>query len=296
MNRKFSAYGAVCCWDSKQCLRDPVFAAFDKVSAGHLVPELSPIDGLTNAAKRFADECELHVRGMPLRYRALDKESVGIEVRREIKGVKENQYPLMYSAGVNKTTGEVDILKWDADQCPVFTDAYDDAVAVFNNLYTDCCRYIEAGDLTEAVVALVKRSHGVLLRDHGSVYFVPDEHLPHYSSVADDLVKYGPKLHQWTVDLSANADLAVTIGNSVEESLMERVTKREQDMEELKQRGGKPRSNGMKTRFDEWCADCKQMEFYEQFLSQKLSGVREALERQRALVGEAGIEVFRHSA
>jgi len=287
MIRKFDSSGAVVCWDSQRVLRQNAESAFGSVGKPSLVPAINHLAALTDAAKAVASDGGLALPGLPLKYFTLDRSSTGIGVYREIRGTQENEYQFMFSVGVLAETGRAVFLK-QAPACPLYIGA--NAINQLDAVYRESTRYLTASDLTKAVNGFLAASHGVLLRDNGSVYFLPGEFIEQYETLARELV--GPKLHCWQVDLSANDKLLATLHDNVQESLISRMEQRAGEWEELTARGGKARSDGLQSRFDAMVEDARQIEYYEEFLQVRLDALRGALERQQAMIGMAHMELW----
>jgi len=287
MIRKFDSSGAVVCWDSQRVLRQNAESAFGSVGKGKFVPAVNHLAALTDAAKAVASDGGLNLPGLPLKYFTLDRSSTGIGVYREIRGTQENEYQFMFSVGVLAETGRAVFLK-QAPTCPLYIGP--NAINQLDAVYRESTRYLTASDLTKAVNGFLAASHGVLLRDNGSVYFLPGEFIEQYETLARELV--GPKLHCWQVDLTANDKLLATLHDNVQESLISRMEQRAGEWEELTARGGKARSDGLQSRFDAMVEDARQIEYYEEFLQVRLDALRGALERQQAMIGMAHMELW----
>lgn len=286
MIRKFDSSGAVVCWDSQRVLRSNAESAFGSVNRASLVPAVNHLAALTDAAKSVAGDAGLALPGLPLKYFTLDRSSTGIGVYREIRETQENEYQFMFSVGLSES-GRAVFLK-QSPACPLYVGP--DAINQLENVYRESTRYLTASDLTKAVNGLLAACHGVLLRDNGSVYFLPGEFIEQYETVARELV--GPRLHCWQVDLSAYDKLLATLHDNVQESLITRMEQRSSEWEELTGRGGKARSDGLQSRFDAMVEDARQIEYYEEFLQVRLDALRGALERQQAMIGMAHMELW----
>jgi hypothetical protein len=297
MIRTFDSSGAVVCWDSERVARSTAKSAFDSIGRGKYLPAVNQLAAITDAAKVVAKECGMTGRDVAgnalpaLRYFTLDRSSVGVGVYQEIRGKKENEYRLMFSAGVDDTTGNAEILKIDP-RCG-FSEVWSHATGDrLNDVYRDATNYLTASDLTKAINALLRASHTLPLRENGSVYFLPGEYLPLYQSVADSLEGAGPQLHCWKVDLANNPKLMETLHDSLHGEILQRMEARQKDWDALVERGAKARSDGLQTRFDEMQQDAQLIEFYEQFLSVRLEKMRSALEKQQAMIGMAHLDLW----
>jgi hypothetical protein len=297
MIRTFDSSGAVVCWDAERVARSTAKAAFDSIGRGKFVPAVNHLAAISDAAKAVAQSCGMTGKvvgggSLPsLRYFTLDRSSIGVGVYQEIRGKKENEYRLMFSAGVNDTTGNAEILKIDP-RCP-FSEVWDLAAGDrLNDVYRDATNYLTASDLTKAINGLLRASHTLPLRKNGSVYFLPGEYLHLYQTVADGLEGAGPSLHCWKVDLANNPKLMETLHDSLHEEILQRMEARQVDWDALVSKGAKARSDGLQTRFDEMQQDAQLIEFYERFLSVRLEKMRSALEKQQAMIGMAHLDLW----
>jgi hypothetical protein len=283
MIRRFDSSGAVVCWDSQRCPRHVAESAFDGIGKAHLVPAVNHLAALGDAAKTIAADNGLLLPGSPLKYFTLDRSSTGIGVYREIRGRDENEYQFLYSVGVHG--GRAKFLKVSpscvlSPQSPTQLDA----------LYQESTGFLTASDVTKAVNGFLAESHGVLLRDNGSVYFLPGGFIEPYEQLAAGFG--GPRLHCWQVDLSANDALLTTLHDNVQEGLVSRMEERAREWEELTTRGGKARADGLQSRFEAMVEDARQIEFYEEFLQVRLDALRGALERQQSMIGMAHMDLW----
>lgn len=283
MIRTFDSSGAVVCWDSHRCPRQVAESAFASIGKGHLVPAVNHLAALGDAAKTIAADNGLLLPGSPLKYFTLDRSSTGIGVYREIRGREENEYQFLFSVGVHTETGTALFLK---QSCGLSADAPHRLDA----LYRESTQFLTANDLTKAINGFLAQSHGVLLRDNGSVYFLPGEFIGQYEELATGFD--GPRLHCWQVDLSANDKLLATLHDNVQDGLVSRMEERAKEWEELTLRGGKARADGLQSRFEAMVEDARQIEFYEEFLEVRLDALRRALERQQAMIGMAHMELW----
>jgi hypothetical protein len=297
MISKFSHSGAVVCWDSMRCGRDLATAAFDAVGGRKFIPPVNHLAALTDAAKRVAADHGLMDKDHPpLKFFTLDRSTKGIGVHYEIRSREANEYPHLFSIAVgddeSSNPGHVEVVKVSAS-CPagVFF-----AGSLADSTYQQAIGYMTASDVTRGVNALVKARHGLLLRQNGSVFFLPGDFIAEYETLADGLAKGGPQLHCWTVDLTANPALLDTIHNKLQDELLCRLEKRQQEWDELQARKGSPQERGLQSRFDEMLDDAQHLEFYEQFLSVRHDKIRTLLEQQQTMIGMAHMSLWEQPA
>lgn len=285
--RKFNdATGAVVCWDSKRSPRPGVEAAFDAVGFRHLVPAVNKLAAINDAAKAVAAEAGLAGPANPtVKYFTLDRSTIGVGVYHEVRGVEQNDYRFLFSCGVHEDTGRAIIVR---EQLPLPAACHDRC----RDVYREATGFLPASDVTRALNGLIRKSHGVGIRDNGSVYFVPGEFLPTYHKLADAIEPAGPVLHTWQVDLQSNPRLIETVSDAMVEEVLKRMEQRTADWKALMDSEGKPQKRGLESRFRELCDDASQVEYYESFFGRQYDRLRAALESQQAMIGMAHLDMW----
>lgn len=278
--------GAVVCWDSKRSPRAGVEAAFEAVGFRHLVPAVNRLAAINDAAKAVAAEAGLDGPAQPtLKRFTLDRSTVGVGVYHEIRGVEENEYRFLFSCGVHEDTGRAIIVR---EAVPLPASCHD----LCRDVYREGTGFLPASDVTRALNGLIRKSHGVGIRENGSVYFVPGEFLATYHTLADAIEPAGPVLHTWKVPLESNPRLVETVSDAMVEEIVKRMEQRAADWKALVESEGKPQKRGLESRFRELCDDASQVEYYESFFGRQYDRLRAALEAQQAMIGLAHLDLW----
>jgi hypothetical protein len=297
MNKQVSSEGSIVFWSSRRTQRSIVCDAFAKVGAENLVPKIDYFAALKSAARQVAEACGLRSNGR-LTYSGLahDRNAVGVEVRRLVKGKEMNDLPFLFSLGVGTDGQSVIVLRADPNESPevaAHKAAVEDAAT---RVWNDCCGYITANDLTNAIVALLRRQHAVLLRDGGVVWHVSSDKLPPYQSIASDLAPHGPKLVACVFDPVVNATLVEHVADELNRRAMEVFERQINHASEMKQRGAKPRRNGQKSRLEEWIETESTVQHMKQVLGKSFTNLCKAAAAAREAIGAEGRQMMRESA
>jgi hypothetical protein len=246
------------------------------------------------------DACGLHdggkVRFFPL---AADKDAFAVEVRRLVKGKSRNQLPFMFSVGVvddGNGIHSVQVLEVDASECPEVHGNKSMVEQAATQVYADACDYLTANDLTQALVALAKRQHGVLMRDGGGVYAVTADKCPPYEAIAADLAPHGPQLVLAKWDPSVNPFMIQSMCQRAQQFLDETATELLAEMADLKGRGAKARSNGQRTRLQRLIEAEQLAEHLKKSFGVAFTSSCKALQQAREAIGDEGINMMRQSA
>jgi hypothetical protein len=300
MNKTVVADGGLWLWTSHRVSRDVVVRAFDKHGLAHLIPQADKMAAIQEAAKQICDACGLHeggrIRPFPL---SGDKDAVAVEIRRLIKGRSRNVLPFLFSLGVyvnNDGTHEVKVLECDAHECAEVDGNKGYVEQAATQLYREACDFLTANDLTQAVVALAKRQHGVLMRDGGGVYAVTADKCEEYEQIAQDLAPHGPSLVLLKWDPSMNPGMIGDMCQRAQKFMDETASDLLQEVTDLHSRGAKPRSNGQQTRLARLIEAEQLAEHLKKSFGVAFTSSCKALQTARQAIGEAGIAMMRQSA
>lgn len=301
MHKKVSSEGSIWFWTAARIRRDVTTAAFDAESVAHLIPKVDYMAAIDYVAKQVVDTCGLHEKGK-LRYFPLsaEKDAVAVEVRRLVKGKSRNNLPFMFSIGVtvNEANGsqKVEVLECDATEAPDIHANQSLVEAAAASVWSEACDYITANDLTQALVALAKRQHGVLMRGGGGVYFVTADKCEPYANIAQALAPHGPDLCMVEFDPVVNAALIDQVCASVRETLDQTAGELIAEAADLRDRKAKPRSNGQRTRLQRLIEAEQLAEHMKKSFGVAFTSSCKALQQAREAIGAEGIRMMRDSA
>lgn len=300
MKTSVSSEGALVFWTARRTNRTIVQTAYDKQGAGNLVPKIDFFAALKTTAVQIVDACGLRSGGR-LTYGGLahDRNAVGVEIRRLVKGKTKNELPFLFSMGAvsdGKGGHEIVVLEADAKACPDVVNNKTQVEQAATAVWRDCCEYITANDLTNAIVALLRRQHGVMLRDGGVVWYLTEDKLGPYLNISSDLAPHGPKLHAAVFNPVVNASLVSHVATELDRRCTEVFDRIVTQKVELSQRGAKPRKKGEQTRLEEWIETEATLAHMKQALGRPFANVCKAAEAARKAIGAEGVRMMRNSA
>ena len=301
MNKKVSQEGGLWFWTASRIRRDIATPAFDAEGVAHLLPKVDHMAAIEYVARQVVDTCGLHEQGkmrfFPL---AAEKDAVAVEVRRLAKGKSRNQLPFLFSLGVTVDdqggSQAVEVLECDHHECPDVSANQSLVEQAVTNVWADACDYLTANDLTQALVALAKRQHGVLMRDGGGVYFVTADKCEPYVNISQALAPHGPALHMVEFDPVVNATLIEQVCTSVRQTLDQTADELISEAADLKNRNAKPRQNGQRTRLQRLIEAEQLAEHMKKSFGVAFTSSCKALQQAREAIGAEGIRMMRTSA
>lgn len=297
MNKKVSSEGSIWFWTAQRIKRDTAHQAFHNEHVSHLIPKVDYMASIDYVAKRVVDTLGLMERGK-LRFFPLssEKDAVAVEVRRLVKGKSRNDLPFLFSLGVTAddqfSNHQVEVLEFDATLCPEVAAEKQLVEAAATNVWRDACDYLTANDLTQALVALAKRQHGVLLREGGGVYFVTADKCGPYAGIAAALASHGPALHMVEFDPIVNASLIHHVCESVRQTLDETADALIAEAHDLSSRQAKPRKNGQRTRLQRLIEAEQLAEHMKNAFGVTFTTSCKTLQRAREAIGAEGIRMM----
>lgn len=291
MIRKVSSEGAILFWKATAMQRRFLQAAFDSIGQGHMVPKVDQMHCIREAARTVAqalgltDDCKVDIR--PLQS---DRDAIGVEVRQFKKGLKKNLHPFLFSLGVTKAGG-VKVLEVDPDVDALLCGDQDALRDAAQAEFTGALSMVDANKVTMAVVQLIKKMKGVLLRDGGGVYFVTRDNLDPYVQVGGMLSKYGPKLSRVVFSPEMNLDLVKEVCEFFEERLTGHCEEMQAEVKSLYAAGAAPRKNGQSRRVKELMESEQQLKTMAAFFGRPFSKCKSAIASTRAAIGAEGIKM-----
>lgn len=300
MQKSISSDGSIVFWDSCRISRAIVTKAFGDVGMSSLVPSIDYFAALKNTTAQIVDVVGLRTSGR-VHYDSLahDRNAVGVEVRRKIKGKTKNELPFLFSLGVVETAAggyEVAVLEADGKECPDIIGNKAEIERTATSVWQACCDYLTANDLTNALTALVRKQCGVMLRDGGVVWYLTKDKLEPYRSISAALAPHGPKLQMGVFDPVVNKDLVDHVCNELEKRGMDVFKRMVEEAEDMRLRGARPRPKGQQSRLEEWIETHNTIEHMKKVFGRTFVGLTKAAQAARRAIGSEGIRMMRESA
>lgn len=302
MNRSVSSDGAIIFWTAAQISRQVAHDAFDAEGCAHLLPKPDLMASMYQTARQVVDAVGVHANGVQLRYFPLATEkqgSVGVEIRQVVKGKSRNDYPFLFSLGVTAeedgTDQRVEVLDCDSRACPDVAAHRRNVEMAATAVWSQAVQQVTANDLTNAIVALVKRQHGVLMRSSGGVYYVTEDKLGPYIRVSDALGKQGVALSWAQFSPTLNDKLLEQVAKAVNDAVSEGAMDIIQETADLTARSAKPRSNGQRTRLQKLVELEAMADHMKQSLGEPFVNACKLLQQAREAIGAEGINMMRNA-
>jgi hypothetical protein len=296
MAKQLGSEHVVIFWGSKRILREPADKAFDKVGMANLLPPVDHYAALHKAAGDIVTAYNVG-GGEGVKKHGLSgkADAVGVEVRRFVRGKTRNELPFLFSMGVCKQTDgsyAVEILDVDSAECSEVHKNRKTIERQADRYWREACTFLSANDLTNAITGLVKASHGFLLRDEGVVWYLPEDKLDAYISVADDLREHGVVMQTVRFNPTVNSALIKHVSDELTRRSMAVFQGQIEQADDMAHRGAKARSNGQQTRLEQWIAAHETLEHNKALLGKGFAQIAKAAAYAKEKIGSVALSAF----
>lgn len=296
MAKQLGSEHVIVFWGSKRISRDVAEKAFDSVGMANLLPTVDHYAALQKSAADIVTAYNVgegeKVKPFGLSGRA---DAVGVEVRRFVRGKTRNDLPFLFSMGVCKQTDgtfAVEILDVDATACPEIHKNRARIEKQADRYWRDACTFLSANDLTNAITGLVKASHGFLLRDEGVVWYLPEDKLAAYQTVADALQEHGVVMQTVRFNPTVNNSLIKHVSDELTRRSMAVFQGQIAEADDMQHRGAKARSNGQQTRLEQWIAAHETLEHNKALLGKGFAQIAKAAAYAKEKIGSVALSAF----
>jgi hypothetical protein len=296
MAKSLSSEHVIVFWGSKRMPRDAAEKAFDAVGMASLLP---PVDHYAALQKSAADIVTAYGVGGGERVKPFGlsgrADAVGVELRRFVRGKTRNDLPFLFSMGVCKQgdgSFAVEILDVDATACP---EIHKNRAAIqrqADRYWREACTFLSANDLTNAITGLVKAQHGFLLRDEGVVWYLPEDKLDSYTTVADALGRHGVVMQTVRFNPTVNAALVKHVSDELTRRSMAVFNGQIEEADDMSHRGAKARSNGQQTRLEQWVSTYETLEHNKALLGKGFAHIAKAAAYAKEKIGSVALSAF----
>jgi hypothetical protein len=216
--------GGVCILNAASALRDTVFAAAEAVGCGKYVPK-QPATTTTLSLAMRAVGATLYGkrRKQPIVARHIDGDA--FECVRVVPGSDRNTYHHLFSASIDR--------QWNVTVLAHNHDAHSGTLeSALSSAVVTMRDYLPSPVVSQVAVKILSSWKGVLLKDDGGVWFLADEHLDKYRTLAAGLRQdgRGPKFTLTTFPIDANPDTVAHVLQKVRDAVNEGVNQIMQDV------------------------------------------------------------------
>lgn len=285
-------------WESEKILREPARQAFASVGMEDLIPPVDHVAALRTTTQYVVDAYGIKAGGK-VEYYGLsnDKDAVGVEARRVIKGGKKNEMPFLFSLGAVRDASDesivtVEVLECDTNLCPEVVKNRVAVEKLATQHWLDQCEYITANDLTNAITAMVRKSHGFLLRDSGILWYLPEDMVGPYQTIAESLAPHGVNMQALYWNPVVNSGLLKHVCSELERRSMAVFMGQIGEAADMRQRGAKPRSNGQQTRLEQWIETEAMIQHNKSLLGKAFVKLCKAAQAAKEAIGSEAIKAF----
>lgn len=298
MIRRIASDKVIVFWDSCKVPRSTVVPLFQAEGFESLLPAVDHFAALKTTAQHVVDSYGIRAGGkVDYNSLAADRNAVGVEVRRLIKGEKRNDLPFLFSLGAVRDTMDeskvtIEVLECDPSLCREVAMAPKNVEIMATQHWHDQCSYITANDLTNALTAMVKKCHGFLLRDGGVNWYLPEDMAGPYERIAAALAPHGVKMQALYWDPVVNKGLLQHVCEELDRRSMAVFQGLIDQAADMQQRGARPRANGQRSRLEELIDAESLIQHNKELLGKSFVKLCKAAQAAKEAIGAEAIRAF----
>lgn len=269
--------GGLCLLNTKECMRQRVFDAADKIGCGKFVPgEPARSTVLRKAMEEVADSSYGKRRKQPISVRQT-ADRMAFEAVRVVTHATKNEYVFLFSASID-AYWNVSILEYTTDGPFGYV-----LCAKLDQLVANMRDYLPGPVVSQVVVKMLKDWKAVPLLDNGGAWFLPGPRIEDYRSFATDVhgVGDGPRFNVTTFEIASDPD---TVANVLDRLHAEVSSGMQEIMDDVMQAGGGMTDRSITVRIDRANAFLDKVRHYESLLGKPLPDLTDAIEQVKQAV------------
>jgi hypothetical protein len=280
--------GWLATWNTGHVDRGHVINTFEAAGYGKCIGSQDALLALKDAVRLTVDNLGLKERGSPIDVSNLDKSSVGCCAVREIRGARQNQYPLVFSCALMDLGGgiqRVQLIDVNPEQAPSVDANRAGTELMLNAAFHHFQQLMQPTHLTSSLAKMLKQLYAVRIKE--GVYFLPGKFTEVFDSVVSSLESH-PSCEAsfttlvWSLVPDSRAFRAVI--NAARDEISGRLNDLNKELGEMQTNGIKMRTDGLQTRLRQ----CMEMREFANFYGESVGNLGEDIEQLIAAT-EAGI-------
>lgn len=252
------ADGAFIWWEPGTVQIADMHRAYDLAGRTNLLPKTSNAQAaLKEAFSAFIDACNIKARGRPVRIEPLSENVLGCEAYQTERGDEQNSRYFIMSVRTDED-GHVRIVKHDSSIMPQVDNHRAQIEDRIQKVYENKLNWWPTTQVSSSVARLIESLGGILVRQTGGNYFLPECGLNDFISVADHIESCQTDL-QFVVTkfpLKPNERSFRCVLEAVQRIASERLATVEEGLKDLGSK--KQRANGVASRVGE-CMEVKDL-------------------------------------
>lgn len=298
MIQRISSDKVMIFWNSCKVPRAPVEEAFGNEGLESVLPKVDHFAALKCTTQGIVEGYGIKAGGK-VDYNSLshDRNAVGVEARRLIKGSKKNDLPFLFSLGavrdlLDESRVTIEVLEVDPVLCPEIAQNKVRVEQLATQHWLEQCNYMTANDVTNAITAMVRKCAGFLLRDGGILWHMPEDRIGPYERIAAALSPYGVNMQAAYWNPVVNKALLTHVCTELKRRAMAVFQGLIDEAMDMKSRDVKPRSNGQQTRLEQWIEAEALIQHNKELLGDAFVDLCKAAQAAKEAIGAEAIRAF----
>lgn len=285
--------GWLATWITGHVDRAHVVDVMENEGFGKCIGAADPLLSLKDACRTVIDQMGMKQRGAPIDVKNLDRSSVGCCAVREIRGVRQNQYPMVFSCALldhGNGVQRVEFLEINPEQAPDISANRGTAELMLNAAYFHYQSLMQPTHLTNALAKMLRQFHAVRIKE--GVYFLPGKFTETFDKVISQIESHPTNEAQfttlkWSLTPDSRSFKAVITAVKDEIELWKNGVHRE--LGEMQTKGIKMRSDGLETRLRDCVEKREFLKLYEEMVGALPNELHETITATEAAIANYGM-------
>ena len=293
LNNTLPTGGYLLFWDSAECSRSAVTAAYKSLGLEHLIPRFDAYYTLVKVVQDLTEQLGLkNDKTGTIHLSNLDKSVWGVNVARKRKGDDKNEFDFLLSV---RLYSEPDVSPVDVRLAKTSMSSLEPQRVLIDGicsqLFAEHREKMPAKDLSRSIVSYVFEKKGVMLKNSGNLYFLDDTTRAEIEVLAAMLEKAGAGVQftTATANLAVDGKLVARVNKALHDEIVVQTTTMTKEMEAFNSGAKLMRGNGAATRLKECIGWLEKIGHYEALFGKTLDDLRKAAEAAKIAVGVHGL-------
>lgn len=284
--------GWLATWNTGLIDRDHAVSVFQSEGFGNCIPAADPLLSLKDAVRMTLDNLGMKQRGAPIDVKNLDRSAIGCCAVREIRGVRKNEYPVLFSCGLLKV-GEVfrvALLDVSPTDAPEVNADRAKTELMLNAAFWHYQSLMQPTHLTTALSKMLRQFKTVRIKE--GVHFLPGQHTEQFDRVITALESHPTCEAEFATlvwSLAPGTRSLKAVVSAVKKELEMWKSAMDKELSEMQTAGTKMRSDGLETRLKQ-CVEQRQfLKMYEELVGVLPAELYEAITSTEAAIANYGM-------
>ena len=284
--------GWMATWNTGYVDRAHAVSVFNAEGFGKCIPAADPLLSLKDAVRLTLDNLGMKRRGEPIDVKNLDRSAIGCCAVREVRGVRKNEYPFLFSCALhnNGNSQQVQFLEVSGADAPEVAANQAQSELMLNAAFWHFQGLMQPTHLTTALSKMLRQFKTVRIKE--GVHFLPGNYTDQFDRVISGLESHPSCQAQFTTlvwSLAAGTRSLKAVITAVKQEIDLWKGAMDKELSEMQTAGTKMRSDGLETRMRQCVEQREFLKLYEELVGTLPSELYDTINATEAAIANYGL-------